>query len=81
MIALYLLDVPENTGAIKVAEQLDDVKIQRRGPYFEVSADATIVIDRRATAMRHAVWYSCIAGTTGCVISQWDKDALRADPL
>lgn len=80
MTALYLLDVPENTGALAVAKQLDAVKVRRIGPYFEVSADDAIVIDRRATGMRHAVWYSCIAGTAGCAITQWDKDALRAEP-
>lgn len=81
MIALYFLDVPENHGAIAVAEQLDEAKIGRIGPYFEVSADTPIVIDRRATGMRHAVWYSCIAGTAGCAITQWNKDALRAEAL
>ena len=81
MISLYLLDIPENAGAIEVAEQLDQVKIGKIGPYFEVSADGEIVTDRRATGMRHAVWYSCIAGTAGCAITQWNSDALRAVPL
>ena len=35
------------------------------GPYFEITADGPIVVDRRATGCRHAVWYSCIAGVAG----------------
>lgn len=81
MIALYVLDVPETTGLLQVAEQLPAVRIRGVGPYFELSADDAIVIDRRATGMRHAVWYACVAGTSGAAISQWDKDALRLEPV
>jgi hypothetical protein len=46
-----------------------------------VSADAEIVVDRRATGCRHAVWYSCVSGLSGSRITQWDKDALKVEPL
>lgn len=41
------------------------------------SAHGEIVIDRRATGCRHAVWYSTIAGLLGSRIVQHDKNALR----
>lgn len=39
-----------------------------------------IVIDRRATGCRHAVWYSAIAGLRDARIVQHDKNALRIAP-
>lgn len=81
MTALYVLDVPENTMLAKVAAQNPDVMVGRIGPYFEITADGPIVIDRRATGCRHAVWYSCIAGVApSSGITQHDKDALRVEP-
>lgn len=77
---LFLLDVPENTGVVQVAEGQASVKVKRLGPYHVLESDEPIVIDRRSTGCRHAVWYSCVAGLAGCRITQWDKDALRADP-
>ncbi len=79
MITLYLLDVPENADFVRLAEKADTVTVRTVGPYFALESDVPIVVDRRATGMRHAVWYSCIAGTDGCSITQWDKDALRAE--
>ena len=76
---LFVLDVPENTGVHEVAGQEHAVKVLRLGPYVVLESDEPIVIDRRATGCRHAVWYSCIAGLAGCRITQWDKDALRVE--
>jgi hypothetical protein len=78
--ALYVLDVPENTPLAKVAAQNPQVTVGRIGPYFEITADGDIVIDRRATGCRHAVWYSAVAGVAGGRIAQHDKDALRVEP-
>jgi len=81
MTALYLLDVPENTPLAKVAAEDPVVTIGRIGPYFEITADGPIVIDRRATGCRHAVWYSAVAGVArGSRITQHDKNALRVEP-
>jgi hypothetical protein len=77
---LYVLDVPENVTVAEVAGQAPDVTVSRIGPYFEISAPGPIVIDRRATGCRHAVWYSCVAGLRASAITQQDKDALRVDP-
>jgi hypothetical protein len=78
--ALYVLDVPENTTVAKVAAQDPAVTVGKVGPYFEISAGGAIVVDRRATGCRHAVWYSCVAGVAGGEIVQHDKNALRVDP-
>ena len=81
MTTLYVLDVPENVPVAEVAGQAPDVTVSRIGPYFETSAPGSIVIDRRATGCRHAVWYSCIAGVArDSRITQHDKDALRVEP-
>ena len=81
MTTLYVLDVPENTPLAKVAAEDPGVTVGRIGPYFEITADGPIVIDRRATGCRHAVWYSSIAGVArGSRITQHDKDSLRVEP-
>jgi hypothetical protein len=78
---LYVLDVPENTALAKVAAEDPDVTVGRIGPYFEITAGGPIVIDRRATGCRHAVWYSAVAGVPrDSAITQHDKDALRIEP-
>jgi hypothetical protein len=77
---LYVLDVPENVPVAEVAGHAQDVTVSRIGPYFEISAPGAIVIDRRATGCRHAVWYSCVAGLRHSRITQQDKDALRVEP-
>jgi hypothetical protein len=80
MATVFFLDVPENRPVVSVAEQLQHVSVGRLGAYFEVSSDTTIEIDRRATGCRHAVWYSCVAGTDGFRIVGWDKNSLRLEP-
>lgn len=82
MTTLYVLDVPENTTVAKVAGGDPDVVVDKVGPYFEIRADGAIVIDRRATGCRHAVWYSCVAGVSrDGRITRHDKDALRVEPV
>lgn len=76
---LFMLDVPENETIAGVARDLPDVKFGKIGPYFVIESDAPVSIDRRATGVRHAVWYSCVAGLEGWRIAQWDKDALRVE--
>ncbi len=80
MTVLYLLDVPENIPLAKVAAEDPGVTVGRIGPYFEITADGAITIDRRATGCRHAVWYSAIAGIAGGAITQHDKNVLRVEP-
>ncbi|WP_298444744.1 hypothetical protein [Gordonia sp. (in: high G+C Gram-positive bacteria)] len=80
MTTLFMLDVPENTPIVAVADEAATVTVDRVGPYFRLTSDEEIVIDRRATGCRHAVWYSSIAGLLASSIAQWDKDALRVQP-
>ena len=80
MTILYVLDVPENAPLAKVAAADPGVSLGRIGPYFEITAAGAIVIDRRATGCRHAVWYSAVAGVADGTITQRDKDALRIEP-
>ncbi|TDD36033.1 hypothetical protein [Saccharopolyspora elongata] len=81
MTTLYVLDVPENTALAEVAAEDPEVTIGRIGPYFEIYAAGPIVIDRRATGCRHAVWYSAIGGVArNSRITQHDKNALRVEP-
>ncbi len=77
MTALYVLDVPENVPVVRVAAQGEGNRVSRVGPYFVVHNDEEIVVDRRATGCRHAVWYSCVGGIADGVRLQHDKDALR----
>ena len=81
MTTLYVLDVAENTAVAKVAAEDPAVTVGQLGPYFVISADGPIVVDRRATGCRHAVWYSCVAAVArDSRIAQHDKDALRVEP-
>jgi hypothetical protein len=54
----------------------DDATDDALGP-GHTSSSGEIVIDRRATGCRHAVWYSAIAGLHESRITQHDKNALR----
>lgn len=78
MIArFYVLDVPENEGVIRVVTETADVDVDRVGPYYRITGEDEVEVDRRATGARHAVWYSAIAGLEHSLIAQHDKDALR----
>jgi hypothetical protein len=79
MSALYVLDVPENRPLAEVAARDRTVSLRHVGPYFEILFDRVVVIDRRATGCRHAVWYSSVAGTRQARITQWDKDSMRLE--
>jgi len=81
MTTLFILDVPENVPVVDVASVDPAVTVDRIGPYFRIASDLPIVIDRRATGCRHAVWYSSVAGLGASRITQWDKDAMRIEPL
>lgn len=79
MPRLYILEVPENEGVVRVAAGDPANAIDYVGPYARITATGPIVIDRRATGCRHAVWYSAVAGLEASVITQHDKDALRVE--
>lgn len=76
---VFVLDVPENAAVVETARNQPGARIGKAGSYFVIECADSIVIDRRATGVRHAVWYSCVAAIYGCRITQWDKDAFRAE--
>ncbi len=78
---LLVLDVPELATVPEVARQDPAVTVRKVGAFFEIEKRGTLVIDRRATGCRHAVWYSAVGGVRGGTITQFDKDALRVEPL
>lgn len=77
---MFVLDVPENTSILDVAREQPDVFLDKVGPYFVVTSDGSVAVDRRSSGARHAVWYSWIAGLDGWRIAQWDQDVLRLEP-
>lgn len=80
MTTLFVLDVPENETVPVIAATDPAVHVSKIGPYFRIDSASAIVIDRRATGCRHAVWYSCVGGLSNARITQHDKDALRVEP-
>lgn len=79
MSTFFVLDVPENATVPEVAARDAMVTVDNVGPYFRISSPGVIVVDRRATGCRHAVWYSVVAGLEGSRITQHDKDVLRVE--
>ena len=79
MPRFYVLEVPENQAVATVAARDPANRVDHLGPYWRITAAGPIVIDRRATGCRHAVWYSAVAALEGSVITQHDKDALRVE--
>jgi len=73
---VFVLKVPENDDVAEAARAVPGVEVSEYGPYYAIEAADGFSIDRRATGVRHAVWYSCIAGLDGYRIVQWDKNAL-----
>jgi hypothetical protein len=79
MISLYVLDVEELQGVIEVASAAA-TSTRRVGDHVDIQSEAALAIDRRATGVRPAVWYSCVSALSGGVVVQFDKDALRIEP-
>lgn len=79
MPRLFVLNVPENKGVLDVVTEDTALTVDHVGPYARISAPDPIVIDRRSTGCRHAVWYSAVAGIENSVVTQHDKDALRVE--
>lgn len=80
MTTVYILDVEEFRPVIDHAIAREGVAVRQVGPYQELTSPAELVIDRRACGVRHAVWYSAVAGVRSGRVTQYDKDALRVEP-
>ena len=79
-VTVYFLDAAEFAGVASVASQAQGAEVTRVPGYIAVTSAGPLVIDRRATGVRHAVWYSCVAAVEGGNVVQFDKDALRVEP-
>ncbi|MGY2876175.1 hypothetical protein ACVW00_003365 [Marmoricola sp. URHA0025 HA25] len=79
-VTLFVLDVEDFRPLAEVAAKDRDVDVVKRGPYYEVSSDGVIEIDRDATGCRNAVWFSSVAAVRSGHVSQWDKAVLRITP-
>ena len=80
MTTLYILDVEEFRPVADVAATSPGVRERRIGHYRQLTSDGLISIDRRATGVRHAVWYSTVAAIRDGQVVKYDKDALRVEP-
>ncbi|GAF46433.1 hypothetical protein [Rhodococcus wratislaviensis] len=76
MTILYVLDVVDFVPLAKVAADNPDVNVMRRGPYYEITSDRTLVIDRNATGLRNAIWFSSVAAIQRGRVARWDKEVL-----
>jgi len=81
MTALYVLDVVDFRILAEVASKDPTVTVRRRGPYFELSSDGVITIDRAETGCRNALWYSSVAAVKGGRVTTWDKVSLVVEPI
>ena len=77
MASLFLFDDAEYEPMWTVAVGDSELEVSRRGPFVELRFPDAVTIDRRASGVRHAVWYSGVSGVLGARVVQFDKDQLR----
>jgi hypothetical protein len=77
MPSLFIADAPEWTPVLDQVAARREVTLQRHPAHIEVIFDGELVVDRSATGLRHALWYSCVAGVRGAHVEQFDKTCLR----
>jgi hypothetical protein len=75
--SLFVIDVPDYQPLWECAVGDTDLEVRHIGPYVELSFTDGLTIARRATGVRHAVWYSGVGALKDAKIVQYDKDALR----
>jgi hypothetical protein len=74
-----MLDVEEFEPVWKNAVGDDGLEIDHVGPYVKMTFSDGLTIDRRATGVRHAVWYSCVGALEDAKVVQFNGDALRVE--
>ena len=80
MTTIFFFDVDEFRPLIEAAGRRQAVSVHQVGPYVAVAAAGPIEIDRRESGVRHAVWYSALAGVVDGRVEQFDKECLRVLP-
>lgn len=76
MASIFFVDVPEYEPLWRSATG-ESVEVRRAGAHVEVTFSDGLTIDRAATGVRHAIWYSAVAALRGATVVQFDKEALR----
>jgi hypothetical protein len=80
MPTVYFVDTAEFTDVSKVAAAQPGSRVERLPGYVTVTSDGPLTVDRRATGVRHSVWYSALAAVGHGRVVQYDKDALKVEP-
>lgn len=77
MPAIYVLDIPE-FGPIRVTAELAGMRSQQMGDYHRLSSSAPeVVLERRHTDVRPAVWFAALTGGLEGRIVRFDMDGLH----
>src|SRR5688572_22107854 len=77
---IFVFDMDEFRPMIDAAGRRQEVSVRRVGSYVELTASGPIEIDRRESGVRHAVWYSALAGVVDGRVEQFDKERLLVVP-
>ena len=81
MASIYFIDVPDYAPLWESAVGDSDVEVGRSGSHVEVSFPDGLTIDRAATGVRHAIWYSGVAALRDATVVRFDKEALRVEAV
>jgi len=72
---LYILDVPEFAALVQAAQSLNGIRVSRGGDYFAISGEE-VLIPRKATGLRRAVWFGALTGGYEGALRRFDDDEL-----
>jgi hypothetical protein len=67
---------PEWESARDLLEQAG-YEVREHAAHREYVFDDELVLDRKATGLRHALWYSVLGGIHDARVAQFDKTQLR----
>ena len=77
MASLFVVQESDFLPLAECATSPDGVTLNRRKHFVEVKFAKELTVNRKVTGMRHAVWYSSVAGVAGAKVVQFDKDGLK----
>lgn len=77
MSSLIVSVAPEWTPARELLAATPGVVVRQHPSHVEYVFEDELVLDREATGLRHALWYSVVAGISDARVEQFDKVCLR----
>lgn len=77
MASLFVVKEHDFLPLAEYASSPGGVRRTERKNFIEVQFDGELTVPRAATGMRHAVWYSSLAGLSGAHVVQFDKEQLK----